>query len=218
VSSRAEEKERRRREREAEELAAQRAASRRRAIQVGAAALVVVVLIALGALLALGGGSGDSAASASEIAADARAAGCTFGQFPSEGRTHTTGKVTYHTNPPTSGNHNPVPAPDGIYKPGNEPNKENWVHTLEHGRILFQYRKGTPQADVDRLIALAQEKLKGSAGYHTLVFQNNTNMPANYAAVAWTKSLTCNRLDSATIDVMRKFREAFTDKAPEFFP
>jgi uncharacterized protein DUF3105 len=218
VSSRAEEKERRRREREAQELAAQRAASRRRAIQVGAGALAAIAVIAVVALLAFGGGGGDGAASASEVRADARAAGCAFREFPSEGRDHTSSRVTYRTNPPTSGGHNPLAAPDGIYKPGNEPNKENWVHSLEHGRVLFQYAKGTPQAQVDQLVALAQEELKGSEGYHTLVFQNNTEMPAKFAAVSWTRSLTCDRLDDASLDVMRKFREAYTDKAPEFRP
>jgi hypothetical protein len=218
VSSRAAEKERRRREREEQELAAQRAASRRRAMQVGAGALAAIAVIAVVALLAFGGGEGDEAASASEIRADARTAGCTFREFSSEGRDHTSNRVTYRTNPPTSGAHNPLPAPDGIYKPGNEPNKENWVHSLEHGRVLFQYAKGTPQAQVDQLVALAEEELKGSEGYHTLVFQNNTNMPAKFAAVAWTRSLTCDRLDEASLDVMRKFREAYTDKAPEFRP
>jgi hypothetical protein len=218
VSSRAEEKQRRRREREAQELAARQAASRRRAIQVGAVALVVIVLAAVGALLALGGGGGDDVASASEIRADARAAGCTFREFPSEGRDHTTGRVRYRTNPPTSGSHNPLPAPDGVYKPGNEPNKENWVHSLEHGRVLFQYAEGTPQAQVDRLVALGQEELKGSGGYHTLVFQNNTDMAPKFAAVSWTRSVTCDRLDDSSLDVMRKFREAYTDKAPELIP
>jgi hypothetical protein len=218
VSSRAEEKQRRRREREEQELAARRAASRRRAIQLGAGALAVVAVIAVGALLAFGGGGGDEAAGASEIRADARAAGCTFREFPAEGRDHTSGRVRYRTNPPTSGSHNPLPAPDGVYKPGNEPNKENWVHSLEHGRVLFQYADGTPQAQIDQLVALSQEELKGSEGYHTLVFQNNTDMPAKFAAVSWTRSLTCNRLDDGSLDVMRKFREAYTDKAPEFRP
>jgi hypothetical protein len=218
VSSRAEEKERRRREREAQELAARTAASRRRAIQVGAGALALIAVIAVVALLALGGGGGDDVASASEIRADARSAGCTFREFPSEGRDHTTGRVTYRTNPPTSGGHNPLAAPDGVYKPGNEPNKENSVHSLEHGRVLFQYAEGTPQAQVDRLVELAQEELKGSEGYHTLVFRNNTDMPARFAAVSWTRSVTCDRLDDSSLDVMRKFREAYTDKGPEFVP
>ena len=218
MSSRAEEKERRRREREAQEAAAKQAAARRRAIQIAGAAVGVAVIAVVVVLLVSGGGSNESEADVGKLTADARAAGCTFRQFKSEGRTHTTGKVRYKTNPPTSGNHNPVPAQDGIYAPGNEPNKENWVHSLEHGRILFQYRPGTPAAQVARLRALAEEELEGTAGYHTLLFQNNTNMPAKFAAVAWTRYVTCNQLGDPQIAVMREFRKAYTDKAPEFIP
>ena len=221
MSSRAEEKERRRREREEQEQAAQRAASRRRLFQVGAAALVAIAAIAVVALLVLGGGGDDesTAADASAVREQAQAAGCTFRQFRSEGRDHTNDPVTnYRTNPPTSGAHNPLPAQDGVYAPGNEPNKENWVHTLEHGRVLFQYRPGTPRATVDRLRELAQEELEGSAGYHTLVMQNNTRMEPAVAAVAWTRSLTCPRLNDASVEAMRTFRTAYTDKAPEFVP
>jgi hypothetical protein len=221
MSSRAEEKERRRREREEQEQAAQRAASRRRAFLVGGGALAVIVVIAVVALLVLGGGGDDesTAADAGAVREQAQAAGCTFREFPSEGRDHTNDPVTnYRTNPPTSGPHNPVPAQDGVYAPGNEPNKENAVHTLEHGRIIFQYKPGTPQATVDRLRALAQEELEGSAGYHTLVMQNNTRMRPAIAAVAWTRSLTCPRLTDASVDAMRAFRSAYTDKAPEFVP
>jgi hypothetical protein len=219
MSSRAEEKERRRREREEQEQAAQRAASRRRAFQVGAAALAVIAAIAVGALLVLGGGDDEtSAADAGAVREQARAAGCTFREHRSEGRDHTNERVTYRTNPPTSGSHNPLAAQDGIYKAGNEPNKENWVHSLEHGRIIYQYRPGTAQATIDRLTELAQEELEGSEGYHTLVMQNNTKMQAPLALVAWTRSLTCPRVDDASADAMRSFREAYTDKGPEFVP
>ena len=120
-----------------------------------------------------------------------RPRGCTFSQFKSEGRNHTASKVTYKTNPPTSGNHNPTPAQDGIYRAGNSPPKENFVHTLEHGRIEFQYKPGTPAADVAKLRKLAEEPFNGTAGYHVLLFENNTNMPAQFAATAWTNSITC---------------------------
>ena len=179
--------------------------------------MLVAAVIAVIAVVALAGG-GSKGPDPSTLSADAKAAGCTFNSYPSEGRSHTTGKVKYKTNPPTSGNHNPVPAQDGIYAPGNEPAKENWVHTLEHGRILLQYKPGTPAADVAKLRKLADEPLNGSAGYHVLLFQNNTNMPSQFAAVAWTKSLTCDRLTTQSIDVMRQFRKAYTDKGPEFIP
>ena len=169
------------------------------------------------AVVALAGGDGDAPDRAG-FAADARATGCTFNAYKSEGRDHTSGKVTYKTNPPTSGKHNPVPAQDGIYTPGNEPAPENWVHSLEHGRVLFQYRPGTPPNQVAQLRKVAEEELNGAAGYHVLMFQNNTKMPTQFALVAWTKSLTCDKLDAKSEDVMREFRKAFTDKGPELIP
>jgi Protein of unknown function (DUF3105) len=173
---------------------------------------VIVVVVAGG-----GGGGGDKV-DATKVSADAKAAGCTYGSFKSEGRTHTAGKVTYKTNPPTSGNHNPTPAADGIYRPGNTPPKENFVHTLEHGRIEFQYKPGASSADVARLRALAEEPINGTPGYHVLMFENNTDMPTEFAATAWTKSITCGKLTPTAIAAMREFRKAFTDKGPEFIP
>jgi uncharacterized protein DUF3105 len=219
MAHRAEEKERRRRERIEREEAARRAAARKRTLQLGAGvigALVVVAVIVV--VVAGGGGGGGDKADPTKLTADAKAAGCTFSQFKSEGRTHTAAKVTYKTNPPTSGNHNPTPAQDGIYRADNTPPKENFVHSLEHGRIEFQYKKGASAADVAKLRALAEEPLNDTPGYHMLMFENNTNMPTEFAAAAWTKSITCGRLTPQAIDAMREFRKAYTDKGPEFIP
>jgi hypothetical protein len=220
MAHRAEEKERRRRERIEREEAARRATARKRTLRIGGVVVAGLVVLAVIVVVVAGGGGGGSSASAdpAKLTADAKAAGCTFSQFPSEGRTHTAGKVNYKTNPPTSGNHNPTPAQDGIYAPGNEPAPENWVHSLEHGRILFQYKPGTPKDQVARFQKIAEEELNGAAGYHVLMFQNNTKMPAQFALVAWTKSLTCDKLDAKSEDVMRQFRKAFTDKGPELIP
>src|SRR4051795_4322069 len=217
MASRQEEKERRRRERLESEQAAARAASRKRTLQIAGGAALALIVIGVIAIVALAGG-GDDKADTSNLAKNATAAGCTFKSYPSEGRNHTTGKVKYKTNPPTSGNHNPTPAQDGLYAPGNEPAPENWVHSLEHGRVLFQYKPGTPQSQVARFRKLAEEELNGAAGYHVLMFRNNTNMPTQFALVAWTKSLKCNELNAKTEDVMRAFRKAFTDKGPELIP
>jgi hypothetical protein len=220
MAHRAEEKERRRLERIEREEAARRAAARKRTLQLGGGVALGLVVIAAVALLALGGGGGgsDSAVDTGKLTADAKVASCTFKSFPSEGRTHTADKVTYKTNPPTSGNHNPTPAQDGIYRTGNTPPKENFVHSLEHGRIEFEYKPGTSAADIAKLRALAEEPFKGTAGYHTLLFENNTNMPSPFAAAAWTKSITCASLTPQALDAMREFRKAFTDKGPEFIP
>jgi hypothetical protein len=217
MSSRQQEKERRRQERQAAEDAAARTASRKRKLQIGGAAVLVAAVAAVIAVVALAGGGSDEPDQAG-FAADARAAGCTFNAYRSEGRDHTTGKVAYKTNPPTSGSHNPVPAQDGVYAPGNEPAPGNAVHSLEHGRVLFQYKPGTPQADVNKLRALAEEQLNDSRAYHTLLFQNNTKMTPQFAVTAWTKSLTCDKLTAQAEDVMRQFRKLYTDKGPEFIP
>ncbi len=217
MASRQEEKERRRRDRLEAEQAAQRSASRKRVLAIAGGAVLVIAVIGAIAVIALAGG-GDKTANTSNLAADAKAAGCTFNSYKSEGREHTTGKVQYKTNPPTSGKHNPTPAQDGLYAPGNEPAPENAVHSLEHGRIEFQYKPGTSKADVAKFRKLAEEELNGTPGYHVLMFENNTKMPTQFALVAWTKSLTCDTLDAKSMDVMRQFRKAYTDKGPEFIP
>jgi hypothetical protein len=219
MAKRAEEKERRRLERLEAEQAAQKAAARKRTLQIGAGALLAIVAVAAIVIVATAGGGGSSnTANAAEVATDAKVAGCTYKAYKSEGRTHTSKRVRYKTNPPTSGPHNPVPAQDGIYAAGNSPAKEAFVHSLEHGRVEFQYKPGTSAADVATLRTLAESKFKGTAGYHTLMFENNTNMPEPFAATAWTRSIACTKLTPQAVTALTKFRNAFTDKGPEFIP
>jgi hypothetical protein len=238
MASRQEEKQRRRAEREAAEAKAASAAARARRLQMIGGAVLVIAVVAVAAVLISSGGGGSSSsndpsstkganvaipapgplAKGDKLAAAAKAAGCVSKTFPSEGRTHTTSTVTYKTNPPTSGNHNPTPAQDGIYDPGNTPEKENFVHALEHGRIEIQYAPGTPKHTRDQLETLFNEKVNGTEGYHTLLFENNTNMPYAVAATAWTHLLGCPKMNDKVFDAIRAFRLAYTDKGPEFIP
>ena len=235
MASRQEEKERRRQERiEREQAQAGKAAGRRRLQLVAGAVLAIALVGAVVAAFASSGGGGDSgpksegsnakipARQVSDFDAAVKAAGCTFKTYPSEGREHLPSDSAtndkYKTNPPTSGTHRPTPADDGIYTPGNEPAKENYVHSLEHGRIEIQYKKGTPQSRIDQLEALFNEPLKGVAGYHQLLFQNNTDMPYDVAATAWTQLLGCKTFNDKTFDAIRAFRERFVDKGPELIP
>lgn len=238
MASRQEEKERRRREREEAEAKANASAGRTRRLQVVGGVIVGLVVVAVVVVLLVSGGGGDSSGAngdgsastdvSSEVTLPARkienieeaakAAGCTLKTYPIEGSTHVTTPVEYGTNPPTSGDHDQTPAQDGVYNPGNTPAKENFVHSLEHGRIQFQYAKGSPQRTIDTLVALFNEPLNGSPGYHAQVFENNTDMPAKVAAVAWGQLLTCDELSPESIDAFRAFRERYTDKGPEFIP
>jgi len=235
VTSRREEKERRREERLAQEQQAAAAAARARRLQVvGGGVLVAAVVVVVVVLIGSGGGNDNGPSStpganvpipaagplakADKLPEAAKAAGCVSKSYPSEGRNHTTSAVTYKTNPPTSGNHNPTPAGDGIYEPGNAPAKGNFVHSLEHGRVEIQYKPGTPKRSRDELETLFNEKLNGTEGYHTLLFENNTHMPYAVAATAWRHLLGCPRMSPKVFDALRAFRAAYVDKGPEFIP
>jgi hypothetical protein len=238
VSSRQEEKERRRAERQAREQSEAKKAGSRRRLQLVAAG--VLGIVAIGAVIAAivsssGGGDGNSeAAGKNDIAAvsipareitdldeAAKAAGCTWKQYASEGSTHIPDTQTfngYKTNPPTSGTHRVTPAQEGIYEPGNSPAQNNLVHMLEHGRIAFQYAPGTPKRRIGQLETLVEEKVKGVPGYHTALLENNSKMKAAVAASAWTRNITCPEFNDKVFDALRAFREKFVDKGREMVP
>lgn len=224
MSSRQEEKQRRREERLAgEREVADRAARRRRmGFAAGGLLLIVAAAVAVIALTAGGGGSKPKPQTKGKVdaavATSARAAGCSAQTFPNFGRSHVDAKVKYATNPPTSGDHNPTPASDGIYDPGGTPQPEKLVHALEHGRVEYQYKAGTPKPVVTQLQGLITTPGAAGrpAGYNQLLYQNTTQMPDAVAATAWTHLLACPKFrGAATLAAMRAFRDAYTDKAPE---
>jgi hypothetical protein len=229
MSHRKDEKERVRSERQAAEQAAAASGQRNRRLGIvaatilGAAAIVAVIV----AVAAGGGddnkGSGGSsniadvalpATQQRSLAAAAKAASCEILSPRDEGSDHVTTSVKYAANPPTSGNHNPEPAADGIYPPGETPAKEHTVHTLEHGRIEFQYKPGTDKRRIGQLQTLAKEE----GGYHALLFQNQTSMPYDVAATAWNHSIVCKTFNDQVFDALRAFRVRWTDQAPEQIP
>ena len=224
MSSRQEEKEQRKRERLEREAAAKAAAKRKRLVQLIGGVVVACAIIAGVVFAAAGGGGGDDDIDDDKLAAAAKKAGCVYRSFPNYGRDHTNGqeKLTpadFKTNPPTSGTHDPTPAAEGIYVPGNEPEIANWVHTLEHGRILFQYKPGTDRQVVAQLTTLFNEDVADSGGaYHSVLMQNNSKMTAQVAAVAWRHYITCSEFTPQTVAAFRTFREALVDKAPEVIP
>jgi hypothetical protein len=229
MSHRKDEKERLRAERLAAEQAAAASGARNKRLGVVAATVLSVAAVAAVILaLAAGGGSGKGAKAGAASVADvklpptqerslataAEKAGCKLLNPTDEGSSHTTNPVTYKANPPTSGDHNPEPAADGIYAAGTEPAKEHTVHTLEHGRIEFQYKPGTPKNRIGQLQTLAKEE----GGYHAMLFQNQTKMPYEVAATAWNHSIVCTTFNDQVFDALRAFRVRWTDQAPEQIP
>ena len=226
MASRKEQKEALRAERERKAREAEAAERRRRLIGFGAAG--VLALAAIGAIVAVlvlggdddkqpGGGGGANVAlpekKTDDLKAAAEAAGCTYKEFPDEGNSHLGSPTAtfdeYKTNPPTSGTHRPPPAaPDGVYEPGNSPDKEDWVHTLEHGRVIFMYKPGTDKRRRDQLETLMNEPVGDEpSAFKTVLMENNTKMPFDVAAVSWTRYLGCEEFNDRVFDALRAFRE-----------
>lgn len=233
MSHRAEEKERRRQERLAAEEAAKKSADRRKRLGLVGAAVLAVAVIAIVVVAATGlvsgddeGPSGDGGGAKAAVpgqkidnlAEAARAARCTVTEQRPAGSTHTEEPVQYETNPPTSGSHSPTPAEDGTYPADGPPKVEQTVHSLEHGRINIQYKPGTPDERIAQLETVADEEVKGTSGYHTLLFQNQTSMTPAVAATGWGRVLTCDSWNDQVFDAIRAFRRDRVDKGPEFVP
>lgn len=230
MASREEEKRRRREQRLAEEQEAATTARRRRLLRTAGAALAAVLIVGIIIAIAAssgrdgGQGTGSSSGSAkpvalaapreSDLRAAAAKAGCVLRDFPNFGQQHTANKVSYKSSPPTSGPHNPQPAQDGAYAPGNPPALGQSVHALEHGRVELQWRPGVATRTIGELQALFNEQ----SGFHTLLFANQTKMPYTVAASAWQHFIGCKNDNAATFDALRAFRKKYTDKAPEQVP
>ena len=233
MAHRQEEKERRRQERLERERAEKAKVARRKRMQLALGALGAIAAVAVVALLVSGTlGGDDSAAEPSAPASEvtlpeqevgdlqqaAKAAGCKLSNPEIEGAQHEEREFTagdYKTNPPTSGNHFPTAAEDGVYAAGNAPDLGLLVHTLEHGRIDVQYKPGTPAETVAQLEALLAEQ---NEGYHMLLFENTTGMDAAVATTTWGHSLTCDEMNPQVFDAIRTFRAEYIDQGPENVP
>jgi uncharacterized protein DUF3105 len=153
-----------------------------------------------------------------DLAISAQHAGCQLSlNLPSEGRTHVPDStaVTYHTVPPTSGNHNPVPLSDGAYltpmttDTSKHPNVRNEVHSMEHGRIEIHYSPNLPKSE--------QLALKGvfDADPDGMLLYPDPTQPYDVALTAWTNEAVCPHYNPAVLDVIRNFRDTYRGNGPE---
>jgi uncharacterized protein DUF3105 len=145
------------------------------------------------------------------LADAAKKARCRVVHPPKEGDDHVGSKVRYRANPPTSGDHNPTPADDGAYV--RAPATEATVHSLEHGRVLIQFRPDASKRLRGQLFALFKEDK-----YHLLLAPNTTGMRWQVAATAWNHALLCKEMNDKVFDAIRVFRDRYRDRSPELFP
>jgi hypothetical protein len=231
MASRKEEKEQRRTERLAREQQDQEQARRKRlySIVVGGA-LAVAAIAAVALAVATGGGDGGHEAGhltgsqtfeggvdpppqvITDLPEAARAAKCELKNPVIEGSEHIPAdkEVEYKTNPPTSGNHDIEPAGDGAYDdPPTRSTMKNFVHTLEHSRVEYQYDPALSQRLTAQVGGLFNED-----PYHIVLFPNSA-MPYQVAATAWGHLIGCDKLTDKTFDAFRAFRDRYRDKGPE---
>jgi hypothetical protein len=213
MSKRREQKDERREERERAERESAAAARRKRRFgYLAAAVLVLATIVVVAVVIASGDGAPDPPRpTVASLEQAVEAAGCTLQQFPVEGRGHTTEQVTYKTNPPTSGDHDPQAALDGSYD--TSPTKEALVHSLEHGRVVLQYAPDAPAKVKDAVRAVWEEDRR-----QALVTPNNTDMTYQVAATAWTRVLGCPKYNERVPDALRTFRDSFRGQGPENVP
>lgn len=133
----------------------------------------------------------------------AKDAGCVLKLgLKDEGHAHVSPgtKITYHTNPPTSGNHvqPPYQQADGAYSA--TPDLIDVVHSMEHGRMEIQYSSKLAESRQLELKGLYDTLYGG-----TLMFPNDS-MPYQVAATTWTNLLGCKTYEGAkTLDAIRDF-------------
>lgn len=121
-------------------------------------------------------------------------------QHPLEGATHVAvcSRVTYGTNPPSSGNHYPSWAAFQTYA---EPVPPGFlVHDLEHGALVFSYHCDACQTQV----AALQSIIDGlpadplcRAGLKRVVLAPDPALDAGFAIAAWGHTLTAQCVDVA---------------------
>jgi hypothetical protein len=151
-----------------------------------------------------------------DLAAAAAAAGCKLRlDLRDEGSTHLDPEKdelpNYGTNPPTSGDHYPVPLADGAFL--DKPSPGSYVHSLEHGRVIIQYSPDLSEED--------QLALKGvfDADRPGVDLFPDPDMPYDVAVSAWTQLMTCETFEgAATLDAIRAFRDAYRGRGPEAIP
>lgn len=151
-----------------------------------------------------------------DLTAAAKAAGCDLQlNLQDEGSAHLDPQKDelpdYGTNPPTSGDHYPVPLADGAFL--DYPSPGTYVHSLEHGRVIIMYSPDLSEQDQLALKGVFDDARPGVDLFP------NPDMPYEVATVGWTQLMGCKTFEgAATLDAIRDFRDAYLGRGPEAIP
>jgi hypothetical protein len=134
--------------------------------------------------------------------------------------------ASYSSVPPTSGPHNEVTMPAGVYS--SPPAMDRVLHSLEHGAAVVWYSPDADGAALDELRTFYREPGVGSrvivAPYDYPDEGAAGSLPpgTEMALVAWHRELTCEQVDvAAAFDFTARFAappygdEQYVGEAPE---
>lgn len=126
-------------------------------------------------------------------------------EYAIEGREHVPAgsRVTYGTNPPTSGSHLAEAEKWGIY--GEEVDELKAVHSLEHGGVWISYK------DLSEEERQQLEEIGRSNPGSTLVSPRAAN-DTRIAVASWGRMMKLNEVDTALI---QKYIETYINDSPE---
>ncbi|NKB57791.1 MAG: DUF3105 domain-containing protein [Alphaproteobacteria bacterium] len=166
------------------------------------------------AVLALAGAvygffSGQEQASAfAALAEEGRATLTKVKTHNNEGRNHVPPgtRISYGTNPPTSGSHFPTWVDPGFYETAK--GRSNLVHSLEHGMIVFHY--DAPGAEV--LETLRDWTGLFNGPWSGIVAVKRAGLGEKLIFTAWRRTLRLDRFDAKAAAA---FIDAYRGRGPE---
>jgi hypothetical protein len=160
-------------------------------------------------------GTPPPAVKVADLQTAAKDAGCTLTlNLPDYGHQHVAPgtNIKYKGEPPTSGNHVEPPhqQADGAYSA--EPEPIDFVHSLEHARVEYEYAPNLPEPDQLAIKGVFDQSPSG-----VLMFPNG-QMSDQVAAAAWRNRMNCAKYEgSKTLDALADFRQKFRGVAGREF-
>jgi hypothetical protein len=181
----------------------------RRNIRLGAVVLAVLAL-AVGISLVRGAPPPEGPKLTGALRQSLEQGGCAVDSRTDKGRAHVP-SVTYSVDPPSGGDHDPVPSPAGFYDTSNVPTDGHLVHSLEHGFVIIWYQPAVVTgAPLDGLRAL-------SSRYKWVLVVPRPSSPVPLASTAWHRRLLCPDPAAALAPQgpIGNFVAAFRNQGPE---
>ena len=120
--------------------------------------------------------------------------------------------ISYGTNPPSSGNHYPIWAAYQTYERAIP--RGFWVHSLEHGAVVFTYNCPGGCADEVAVLQSFIDGLPADCGdtKRRVILTPDPELDVRFAASAWGNTLRASCFDR---DAFSSFYTAHYDHAPE---